>query len=92
MKVNFYATLRSIVGKKTVEVEPGPRATARDLVDLMIRDYPGLRAELIDDKNEFNHRMKLFINGREAVYLADQMNTVIQPDDKVDIFPPVGGG
>jgi molybdopterin synthase sulfur carrier subunit len=91
-KVNFYATLRSIVGKKTVEVNLGPRATARDLVAVITRDYPGLRAQLLDEKNEFNRHMKFFINGREAVYLKDQMNTVIQPDDKVDIFPPIGGG
>jgi len=92
MKVNFYATLRSIVGKKTVEVDLEPRATARDLVEVITRDYPDLRAQLLDDKNEFSRYMKFFINGREAVYLEDKMNTIIQPDDKVDIFPPVGGG
>jgi molybdopterin converting factor small subunit len=36
--------------------------------------------------------MKMFINGREAVYLNDEFDTIIQPDDKIDIFPPVGGG
>lgn len=92
MKVNFYATLRSIVGQKTVEVDMLPQATARDLVNLIIQDYPDLRKELLDEQNEFSRFMKFFINGREAVYLEDKMNTVIQPDDKVDIFPPVGGG
>ncbi len=33
-----------------------------------------------------------FINGREAIYMEDKMNTVMHLDDKVDIFPPVGGG
>ena len=36
--------------------------------------------------------MKMFINGREVVYLDDQFDTIIQPNDKIDIFPPVGGG
>jgi molybdopterin synthase sulfur carrier subunit len=92
MKINFYATLRSIVGKKTVEVNLTPHATARDLVELIVQEYPALRKELLDEDNEFSRYMKFFINGREAVYLEDKMNTVIQPDDKVDIFPPVGGG
>jgi molybdopterin synthase sulfur carrier subunit len=92
MRVNFYATLRGIVGQKTIEVDLMPRATARELVDVITRDYPALRVQLLDEKNEFSRHMKFFINGREAVYLEDQMNTVIQPDDKVDIFPPVGGG
>ncbi len=92
MKVNFYATLRSIVGAKTIEVGIKPNTTARDLVEVIITDYPALRAELLDQNNEFRSHMKFFINGREAIYLEDKMNTVLQPDDHVDIFPPVGGG
>ncbi|PIV27212.1 MAG: MoaD/ThiS family protein [Anaerolineae bacterium CG03_land_8_20_14_0_80_58_20] len=92
MKVNFYATLRAVVGKKTIEVDLKPQATARDLVEVVVTDYPSMRTELLDANNEFQSHMKFFINGREAVYLENKMNTVIQPDDKVDIFPPVGGG
>ena len=48
--------------------------------------------ELLDANENFLPHMKFFINGREAVYLPDKFDTIIQPDDKVDIFPPVGGG
>jgi len=92
MKVNFYATLRAIVGQKTIEANLPPRATARDLANVVVADYPALRAELLDANGEIQTRIKFFINGREAIYLDDKMDTVIQPDDKVDIFPPVGGG
>ena len=92
MKVNFYATLRLIVGVKTVEVDFKPGTTAMGLVEQVVGAYPALRAQLFDEKNEFSSRMKFFINGREAVYLKDKMDTLIMPDDKVDIFPPVGGG
>jgi len=92
MKVNFYATLRAIVGKKTVEIEPLPGMTAQLLVEKVVTAYPPLRAELLDEDGQFQDHMKFFINGREAVFLEDKMNTVIHADDKVDIFPPVGGG
>jgi sulfur-carrier protein len=92
MKVNFYATLRAIVKQKTIDVNLSPNATARDLVEVVVADYPSMRAELLDANNEFQSHMKFFINGREAIYLENKMNTIIQPDDKVDIFPPVGGG
>ena len=92
MKVHFYATLRSIVGQKTVEVDMPPNTTALQLVEMVSAGYPALRAELLDAENRFQRHMKMFINGREAVYLEDQFETIIQLDDKIDIFPPVGGG
>ena len=92
MKVHFYATLRAIIGKKTVEVDMPPNTTALELVEMVSDEYPALRAELLDAENRFQAHMKMFINGREAVYLADKFETIIQPEDKIDIFPPVGGG
>ena len=92
MKVNFYATLRPIVGQKTVELNLPPNTTAIQLVLMFVKDYPTMRKELLDENDQFYPHMKFFINGREAVYLPDKFDTVIQPDDKVDIFPPVGGG
>ncbi len=92
MDVNFYATLRSIVGQKTIQVQMPPGATARQLIDLVVTDYPALRAELLDENGDFHSHMKMFINGREAVYLEKQFSHIMKPTDKVDIFPPVGGG
>jgi len=92
MKVNFYATLRPIVGQKTVELSLPAGTTAIQLVLMFVKDYPAMRRELLDADEHFLPHMKFFINGREAIYLPDKMDTVIQPEDKVDIFPPVGGG
>jgi MoaD family protein len=92
MKVNFYATLRAIVGQKTVEVVMPPCTTALELINIVGYHYPDLRSELLDAEKRFQRHMKMFINGREVVYLKDQFDTIIQPGDKIDIFPPVGGG
>jgi molybdopterin synthase sulfur carrier subunit len=92
MKVNFYATLRPIVGQKTVELSLPTGTTAIQLVLQFVANYPAMRKELLDANENFLPHMKFFINGREAIYLPDKFDTVIQPEDKVDIFPPVGGG
>jgi len=92
MDVHFYATLRALIGKKTVTVEMPPNTTALELIELVSAKYPALRAELLDAQNRFQQHMKMFINGREAVYLEDTFETIINPDDKIDVFPPVGGG
>lgn len=92
LKVNFYATLRAIVGQKTVEVDAHPGATAREVVALIVEKYPKLRVELLDEHNELFSHQKFFINGREAIYLEKKMDTPIVAEDRVDLFPPVGGG
>lgn len=92
MKVNFYATLRPIVGQKTVDLTLPQGTTAIQLVHMFVEGYPAMRKELLDENGNFLPHMKFFINGREAVYLTDKFDTVIQSADKIDIFPPVGGG
>lgn len=92
MNVNFYATLRAIVGRKTIEINFPSNMTAQQIVEQVVVDYPALRPELLDENNHFQDHMKFFINGREAIYLEGKMDTVVHLDDKVDIFPPVGGG
>jgi len=92
MDVHFYATLRTVIGKKTVTVDMPPNTTALGLIELVSVEYPALRAELLDAENRFQQHMKMFINGREAVYLNEKFETIIQPEDKIDVFPPVGGG
>jgi sulfur-carrier protein len=92
MNINFYATLRAIIGQKTIQMDMPPGATARQLIDLVVASYPDLGPELLDENGDFRSHMKMFINGREAVYLDDKFSYVMKPTDKVDIFPPVGGG
>ena len=66
--------------------------TVRQLVLRLVEQIPGLKAELLDEDLNFHGHMKLFVNGREVVYLPEQFETRLQAEDKIDVFPPVGGG
>jgi sulfur-carrier protein len=92
MKVNFYATLRPIVGQKTVTFDLPPGITVGELVEAVVERFPPLRRELLDEDGRLYGHVHVFVNGRDAPYLADAMETVIQPADKIDIFPAVAGG
>ncbi len=92
MEVHFFATLRQITGQKTVEFDLPEGATTRDLVDAIIHRFPPIRRELLDDNGELWPYVHIFINGRDAPFLKEGLDTVLTTDDTVNIFPPVAGG
>ena len=92
MKVNFYATYRQVVGGKTVDLPIPNDVTVRRLVDEIIVRYPQLGPELLDERGDLYGHVHIFVNGRDVPFLAEHMDTLLQPGDTIDIFPPVGGG
>jgi sulfur-carrier protein len=92
MKVNFYATYRPIVGGKTIDFDVNHGITVQQLVDAIIARFPAMRREMLDETGQLYSHVHIFVNGRDACYLDNGMNTAIQAEDVVNIFPPVGGG
>ena len=92
MKVNFYATLRQIVGGKTVEFDLPAGATVQDLINEMIRCFPALQRELLNEHGEMYSHVHLFVNGRDATFLENGLATRLDPEDVIGILPAVGGG
>lgn len=92
MIIGFFATLRPIVGGKTIEVDLPDGTTVQELVDHLILRIPGLRDAILDEVGELSRRVHVFIDGRSAVYLADGLETPLSASQRVDIFPAVAGG
>lgn len=92
MKVNFYATLRDITGSKVVDIPVDPGATAKELLDAIVIKFPTMKKELLQPDGRLHGQVHLVINGRDVQFLADDLNTIITPDDEISVFPAVGGG
>jgi len=92
MKVNFFATLRQIVGQKTVEIDLPEQTSVQEFVEMVVTEYPPMRKELLDEDGNLYRHVHVFVNGRDAPFLANGMETIIQPNDTLNIFPAVGGG
>ena len=92
MYVNLYATLRHIVVKKTLTVDAPEPASVRNVVERVTIQYPALAPEVWQATGELQDSVHIFLNGRETRWLAQGLDTLLEPGDTLDIFPPVGGG
>ncbi|MBI4771753.1 MAG: MoaD/ThiS family protein [Chloroflexi bacterium] len=92
MKINFFATYRQAVGRKTVDFELPEGATIRTLIDEIVTRYPKLRGEMLDEAGQLYRHVHIFVNGRDAPYLPDGLDTRLTAADVVNVFPPVAGG
>ena len=92
MKINFYATLRDVVGAKMVEFPLEHGVTAREVIDTIIARYPAMKKELLQNDGRLYGHVHFFVNGRDVQFLEEGMNTQIKSEDVITIFPAVGGG
>ena len=92
MRVNFFATLRPIVGGGSAEIALPPGATVTDLIDAVVARWPDLAEALLDEQGTLSRRVHVFVDGRSAVYLDEGLATVLGPAAKVDFAPAVAGG
>jgi molybdopterin synthase sulfur carrier subunit len=92
MQANFYGTLRLITGKKTVLVELPGGATVRELLEEIIRQFPAMQPELMEDGSSLRKDLPLFVNGRNPRLLPDSIESPLQPGDIVSFFSPVSSG
>jgi len=92
MIVNFYATLRQIVGSRQVEFPLPPGSTLRQLIGEIVRQFPDLRVEMLDPQGNLYRHIHIFVNGRDSYLLVAGLDTILEPKDTISIFPPVGGG
>jgi len=90
--VNYYATLRQVVGSRQVDIPLPPGGTLRHLITEMVKRYPGLKKEMLDPSSNLYEHIHIFVNGRESTFLEDSLDYILEPKDTLSIFPPVGGG
>lgn len=91
MEVRVYATLRLKIGQAKIDVGAGPGDTVRDAIREVLKRYPALAPDVLTDDCELVEHVHVFLNGRN-VRLLDGLDSVIQEGQRLDIFPPVGGG
>jgi len=90
MEARVYATLRPLVGGRSVMLSDGCTSVAEALDELVER-FPDLRSRLLDDDGAVRTFVAVMVDGRDIRHLA-ALATPLTPASELDIFPPVAGG
>jgi molybdopterin synthase sulfur carrier subunit len=71
-----------------VEVEA---ASVRDVVDTLERQFPGIRASLVDEAGNLRRFVNVFVNDSDIRSLQGQ-DTSVKDGDEIYIVPAIAGG
>ena len=89
MEIRVYATLRPIVGGRSVTLD-APPASVEGVMDELLRRFPDL-AERLVESGSVRPYVAVMVNGRDIRHTGG-LETPLDPDAEIDIFPPVAGG
>ena len=89
LELRFFATFREAVGTKTITRDYDARTVGEVLVALE-SEFEGLSGEILAD-GAVRGQVNVLLNGRDVTH-EQGIDTPIEPDDTLSIFPPVAGG
>ena len=91
IEVRFYSLLRLKLGNASIQLTLDQPLPVRELLDQVSSHFDhDLRPDLLEDGGIKKGTM-LLVDGKNVLHL-DQLDTQIDQDCVVSIFPPAGGG
>ena len=91
MKVRVFGTLRHFLGSKDAEVDLEPGDTVSDVLARLASASPELGQRILDEEGNIQSATNVLVNGRNIAYLGG-VATGVSEEDRIAIFPAVGGG
>jgi sulfur-carrier protein len=85
--IKFYASLRSVVGKKEVYVLG---ANVQEILDKLILEFPEMKKFLMEE-GRLRSKMVITVNG-QPLQPEISLGTTVSEQDQIAIFPPIAGG
>jgi molybdopterin converting factor small subunit len=76
------------------EGQPAVKAggtTLREVLDDLVRQYPGLRPALLTSEGDMHRHLNVFVNDDDVRYLG-RLETKLAEADTVTLMPAVAGG
>lgn len=90
-EIKVFATFREICDGKTIQVQYKKGQSIDEILTDVINQFPDMEEELFNDDHVVRQHVHVFINGQNIIHL-NGLETEVQPDDQLALFPPVAGG
>ncbi|WP_445474862.1 ubiquitin-like small modifier protein 1 [Methanococcoides methylutens] len=90
-KIKLFANLRESAGESELEMQG---ETIQEILDGLLTRFPQLQEMIfndVDGNRELRSYINILINGNNVLHL-EGMDTIVNDDDEIAIFPPVSGG
>jgi molybdopterin synthase sulfur carrier subunit len=81
--------LRSAAGGQATVTAEG--ATVGEVLDDLVRQHPGLKAQLLTDGGELHRHLNVFLNDDDIRYLG-KLDAKVGAGDTLTLMPAVAGG
>lgn len=91
MEIRLHATLRQIARMNAVTVETRRGQTVGDALRALVAQHPALKPSVFDDGGALVGHVAVVLDGRDIRHLSG-VDTPLGAAEKLDVFPPVGGG
>lgn len=92
MKWKLFADLAEVAGEKHVTVEVGSDATVTDALDALLEAYPALEDRVLEEDGTLADHINVLRNGENVFARGSGLETAVEADDELALFPPVSGG
>lgn len=91
MEWKLFAHLRDTAGDQHVAVDVEAGATVGQALDALVSQRPELAEELFEDGELADH-IRLLVDGEDPFVAGDGLETTVEPETELALFPPVSGG
>ena len=90
IKIKFYSLLRLFLMQNEIEIDADNISIFALLQKISEKTKKDILSEIIDTKQLIQGTI-ILLNGRN-IYHLEKLDTLVISGDKIDIFPPGGGG
>jgi len=92
MQVCFYANMRTIIGKPSLEINDVGVDSFRKLITFVVKLYPDAKFHLLDEHGDLRPDVPVYVDGRNPRLLKEGIDASLQPHSVVSFFSPISSG